>query len=265
MSLAGGFPLVLTSPEMRGPLVKQAQRAMAHNEFGTFYDGALDGIYGELTSQGAHRTKFWIGYDEDNLNGVYGAAVHAFLTGAAELSPQQLKRRKERQAEAIRTPLRSKALGKMKEWIGTIEEPAGSNNIFVSRWYMNMPGGWRRDGPAYCAMTVTKAYVDVGAKHFGKIDQGNHWAYVPTILGDARAGRYELAITRKPRPGDLVLFDWGDDGNPDHIGLFDMWIIEGKKLITVEGNTQDGIWRRDDGKFPSRSMADVAAFVHVGK
>ena len=158
------------------------------------------------------------------------------------------------------------SLEKMKEWVGTAEDPPGSNNIFVTRWYMDRPGGYTSasKGPPYCMMTVSKAYRDVGAHWFTTLRTGDRWAYVPTFLNDARAGRYDLSLTREPRPGDPVLFDW-DGGVPDHVGLFEAWIVKGSTFISVEGNTRDGIFRRDNARFPARSMGDVEAFVHVGR
>ena len=267
MSRVAAFPLVVTSPEMQGPLVLAAQRALTFSDFGNFQPGPLDSVYGPETARAAYRAKFWHGYQEDNLSNVYGAPLHAFLTGTAEPDRGMERRRLERKGRAaITTPLRLKALAKMKEWVGTAEDPPGSNNIFVTRWYMDRPGGYTSSskGPPYCMMTVTKAYVDVGARHFTKLRDGDRWAYVPTFLADARAGRYDLSVIRDPRPGDPVCFDW-DGGVPDHVGLFGEWIVKGSTFISVEGNTRDGIFRRDNGRFPARSMSDVEAFVHVGR
>src|SRR3990167_243638 len=267
MSLVSSFPLVVTSPEMRGPLVLAAQRALTFNDFGNFKPGPLDGVYGPETGRAAYRAKFWLGYEDTSLSNVYGAPLHAFLTGVAEPDRGMEKRRLDRRwKQAITKPLREKALEKMKEWVGTAEDPPGSNNIFVTRWYMDRPGGYTSasKGPPYCMMTVSKAYRDVGARHFTTLRTGDRWAYVPTFLNDARAGRYDLSITRGPDPGDPVVFDW-DGGVSDHVGLFEAWIVKGSTFISVEGNTRDGIFRRDNGRLPARSMSDVEALVHVGR
>lgn len=45
----------------------------------------------------------------------------------------------------------------------------------------------------------------------------------------------------KPRPGDIIFFDWNDeygqDGNSDHVGIVEK--VEGGVVYTVEGNSSD--------------------------
>src|SRR3990167_8740938 len=119
MSLVSSFPLVVTSPEMRGPLVLAAQRALTFNDFGNFKPGPLDSVYGTETGRAAYRAKFWLGYEDTSLSNVYGAALHAFLTGVAEPDRAMEKRRLERRGRAaLVKPLRERALVKMKEWAG---------------------------------------------------------------------------------------------------------------------------------------------------
>lgn len=45
-----------------------------------------------------------------------------------------------------------------------------------------------------------------------------------------------------PNPGDLIFFDWGDegsgqDGSPDHVGIVKK--MAGNTIYTVEGNSGD--------------------------
>lgn len=110
--------------------------------------------------------------------------------------------------------------------IGYVE---GSNNA-------NKYGKWYgMDHQPWCAMFVT--WCDLtGARPTSTFLQGSRYAYVPYLLQDARAHRYGLSITTKPVPGDLVVFDWSTDGQPDHIGIFEAWSNPGQ-FTTVEGNT----------------------------
>lgn len=53
-----------------------------------------------------------------------------------------------------------------------------------------------------------------------------------------------------PKPGDLVLFDFNNNGTPDHIGIVEK--VQGNTLYTIEGNTTgsgessngDGVYRK---------------------
>ncbi len=41
----------------------------------------------------------------------------------------------------------------------------------------------------------------------------------------------------KPAPGDIIFFDWGNDGMPDHVGIVER--CDGKTVYTIEGNSSD--------------------------
>jgi hypothetical protein len=127
--------------------------------------------------------------------------------------------------------VRAAALAEAARWIGTKESPAGSNKVEFSDWY-GMVGPW-------CAMFVTYCY-EHGARRIGKDSpsflRGMRYAYVPYILNDARNGRNGLAVTTSPEPGDLAIFDWDRDANPDHIGIFEKWVAP-RQFSSREGNT----------------------------
>ncbi len=42
-------------------------------------------------------------------------------------------------------------------------------------------------------------------------------------------------VTSDYKPGVVLLFDFGHDGDPDHVGIFDHY--EAGKLVSIEGNT----------------------------
>jgi hypothetical protein len=119
---------------------------------------------------------------------------------------------------------RQKALTAATKEIGYVE---GNNNANkYGEWYGMNHQPW-------CAMFCTWAYETVGDS--GSFERGQRYAYVPYIVGDARAGRYGLTTTDAPIPGDLVCYDWNWDGEHDHVGLFDSWASSG--FYAVEGNT----------------------------
>lgn len=43
----------------------------------------------------------------------------------------------------------------------------------------------------------------------------------------------------EPLPGDLVFFDWNEDGTPEHVGV--VLYAENEKLYTIEGNVDDQV------------------------
>jgi CHAP domain len=129
--------------------------------------------------------------------------------------------------------VRVAALERAITQLGQKESPAHSNRQRFGEWYgMN--------GQPWCAMFTTWAYV-LGAGDVGKtasaMVRGSRYAYVPYLLGDARANRYGLSTTGDPLPGDLVCFDWNLDGVPDHVGIFEAWTTGMSSFSAIEGNT----------------------------
>ena len=121
-------------------------------------------------------------------------------------------------------------LAKAKAELGMKESPANSNLQKYGAWYgMN--------GVPWCAIFCTWCDQLDGqpTKSFVK---GSHYSYVPYIVGDARLGRNGLSITGQPKPGDLVCYDWGRDGEHDHVGMFEAWQAgSGSTFTAIEGNT----------------------------
>ena len=119
---------------------------------------------------------------------------------------------------------RQMALERAAEEIGYAE--TGDNYNKYGEWYGANYQPW-------CAMFCTWAFEQVGDSD--SFVRGSRYAYVPYIVGDARAGRYGLSTTDAPIPGDLVCYDWNWDGTYDHVGIFENW--NGTSFIAVEGNT----------------------------
>jgi cell wall-associated NlpC family hydrolase len=254
-----GFPLLLTSPLMAGPIVREAQRALAGaNVFDEDYEpGVVDAVYGEATARAVKRAKWWMGYPEHNIRDTYGLVAHSWLTGQTELPRDHQKRRAERKAEKARTPLRLKALEEARKWLGTKESPPESNRCPPFTTWYQLTGPW-------CAMFASYCYRQAGSR---AIDPHQaRYAYCPYIVNDARAGRNWLAVTRDPKPGDLVLYDWQGNGVADHVGLFEQWTAHASGFRAIEGNTSPtsdsnggAVMRRD------RHIRNVQHFVHVGR
>lgn len=252
------MPFVVTSPTlMHGPAVRDAQRALTYNPFRDFEPGPIDGQYGPRTAQATVEAKKTLGYEPDAVNPIYGRFLHSFLTGTAELTEPMKKRREKHRAMEGAESLGERAFKMLETKEGLREDPAGSNNILFSRWYMRNPEGWRSGGPPHCAMAVSWAYVEAGSQAF---KQGERWAYCPYIWRDAQAGNYGLRVVTSPKRGDLVLFEWGDSGasEPDHVGLFDS-PGGGSFDHTLESNVQNMVRRE------TRSHSVITCYVRVTK
>lgn len=249
--------LALTSPLMRGDDVRAAQHQLKKRGF---LQGEIDGVYGPDTMRATKRAKFYMGWRLKVVNsdegGVYGQYLHDLLTGAKKPRADMALRRAARLRSRKAPPKRLEALAEARKWLGVSENPPGSNRVYFSQWY-GLIGPW-------CAMFVTFVGTKVGFKQFDK--NKARWAYCPYLLADARAGRNGVAITYAPLPGDIVLYDWDNDGVADHVGWFEKWTGKPGLFWTIEGNTshQD---RSNGGNTEHnvRSKADVIAFVHLAE
>jgi hypothetical protein len=245
--------LALTSPHTHGPDVLALQWLLKQRGY---LKDKQDGEFGPLTAQAVQRAKFWLGYRKPDQRA--GGLLVAYLKHERKPTPAMRARAALRLRRKKATPLRAKALVNLTRHLGEKEFPPDSNHVpWASDWY-GVIGPW-------CAMSVTRAYVDAGSKAFAR---GKRYAYVPYIVGDARAGKNGLTLTTMPEPGDLVCYDWEKNGVADHVGLFEKWIAggEGSEFLAIEGNTAVGndsnggeVMRR------TRKRSQVQAFVHIGR
>lgn len=250
--------LSVTSPLTHNDHVKEAQKKLAgDNVFKANYKpGEIDGQFGEGTGRACKRAKYWLGYPLKEMKPIYGEVINDYLSGKKKLPPTYRTRRNDRLKASQVTPIRDKALHVAVTNLGYKESPPGSNMTKFGAWYGLNHAPW-------CAMFVTFCYVQVNSKAFAK---GSRYAYVPYIVANARAGRYNIAITHDPLPGDLVCYDWEGNGVADHVGLFEKWLNKAQGTFqAVEGNTSVGndsnggeVMRRE------RKRSQVQAFVHVG-
>lgn len=63
-----------------------------------------------------------------------------------------------------------------------------------------------------------------------------------------KIGRWKEADNYVPKPGDIIFYDWQDDGkgdnkgHPDHVGIVEK--VEGKEITIIEGNYKESVKRR---------------------
>lgn len=109
--------------------------------------------------------------------------------------------------------------------IGTGEKPLNSNKTKYGKWF-----GF--DGVAWCGMFVSWCYTQSGFP-LPKIGFSKGFAGCQTAVAYFKKNNQ---ITTNPVAGDIVFFDWNNDGRYDHTGLFVKWIDE-NSFETIEGNT----------------------------
>ena len=108
-------------------------------------------------------------------------------------------------------------------------------------WYGMPYGDW-------CAMFVSFClnYADI---HQAAVPyEANCPAWIEA-LQDEEYALYRLAGEYTPVPGDLIFFDWEEDGTADHVGIVTEIIPateeEPAKIKTIEGNTGDRVAQQE--------------------
>lgn len=112
--------------------------------------------------------------------------------------------------------------------IGVTEKPKNSNQTKYNVW-MGLPN------LPWCAMFVSWCY-SMSGRQLPNIGFAKGFAGCQTGYAYFKKNGW---LTNNPQEGDIVLFDWNDDGRYDHTGLFVRW-IDKVHFETIEGNTSLG-------------------------
>ena len=102
------------------------------------------------------------------------------------------------------------------------------------RWYAQKTGEsyYGQSGVPYCAMYTSFVFDQSNVECAGLPG-----AYCPAMLAEAEAQGRTVPVAQA-QPGDVVYFDWGGDGESDHVGI--VVANHGTYLETIEGNTSAG-------------------------
>lgn len=112
--------------------------------------------------------------------------------------------------------------------LGTKESPAGSNRVKYNTAYY----GREVSGPSYPWCVVFAWWC---------CDQAGVELPIRTASCSALKAAAQSAgmwVTGNYRPGDIVIYDWGKDGKPDHCGIIET--VGGSSVVAIEGNTAVG-------------------------
>lgn len=137
-----------------------------------------------------------------------------------------------------------------------VRETSGNNESDRIREYRTATAGAERTPGPWCAYFVSWLAREAGAPIGAG---GNGTGYVPTLEAWGRQeGRFVEQGSARPSPGDIVIFDWGGDGTPDHTGIVERVDADGR-VHTIEGNASDTILRRTY----SAGSDDIKGYVRV--
>lgn len=106
--------------------------------------------------------------------------------------------------------------------LGTKESPDGSNKVKYSTWY-GLTGPW-------CVMFVMWCCNQAG------VDLPIRTASCSALRAAAQSAG--MWVTGGYQSGDIVIYDWGRDGVPDHCGIIET--AGGSSVVSIEGNTAVG-------------------------
>lgn len=216
-----------------------------------------DGVFGRQTTAAVRlfQTRFPdVDGEPLRVDGRIGAVTWAALFGRASVLPQT----------STSDPLLAAALRVAASEVGVMEEPVGSNRGPRVDLYLRTVGLDPTHGNfAWCAAFLYFCF-EGSAKRLGRPNPLirtagvlDHW----NRAGRARIRRLSAAKAQLQeelvQPGHIFIIDTEDPGGTGHTGLIERAI--GGKLITIEGNTNDGGSREGIGVFrrSGRRIRDV--------
>ena len=141
---------------------------------------------------------------------------------------------------------RSKIVSLAQSWVG-LKEADGSfvKIVDIYNSQKKLPRGYKlKLTDEWCAATMSALAIACNATDIIPIE-----CSCGQLIELAKAkGIWVEADNHIPKPGNFLLFDWGDSGTgdntawPDHIGIVEK--VVGNNITTIEGNYQSAVSRR---------------------
>ena len=124
-------------------------------------------------------------------------------------------------------------------------------------------GAWYRASYSeWCAMYVSFClnYAEIPETVVPREANCEKW-----IRALSQEGLYVSADHYTPRAGDLIFFDWEEDGRVDHVGLVEE--AGGETITTIEGNSRGGVrrneYRADNGVIAGYGLLNAAYEAYI--
>ena len=148
----------------------------------------------------------------------------------------------------------SKVVEQAKAWLG-LKESDGSYKVILDTYnsQAKLPRGYRMTTKdPWCATFVSSVAIKLG-----------YTDIIPTECSCSKMiellkklGSFVEADAYVPKPGDILFYDWQDNGvgdnknGPDHVGVVER--VEGNTITVIEGNYSESVKRRNiavNGKY----------------
>lgn len=124
-----------------------------------------------------------------------------------------------------------------REDLGYTEAGDPLTGTKYGRWYAKGHGSYfAQAGVPWCAMAVSYWANRANVESVGLPNASCSYIMRDAIRAGAWKGRHDL------ERGDVILFDWGGDGDPDHVGI--VLARHSYGYTTIEGNTQKTVMER---------------------
>lgn len=140
----------------------------------------------------------------------------------------------------------SAILAQARAWIGK-KEADGTHKSIIDAYNAHKPlaRGYKvKYTDAWCATFVSAVAIKCGATDI-----------IPTECGCGQMitlfknlGEWNESDSRTPQPGDIIFYDWDDNGVgdntgwPDHVGIVES--VSGGNITVIEGNKNNAVARR---------------------
>lgn len=143
--------------------------------------------------------------------------------------------------------LRQKVVNIMDGWVGC-KESNGSHKKIIDIYNSHTPlaRGYKvKYTDHWCAATVSAAFVQADLTDIGFTE----CSCSKMIELYKAKGRWQESDGYTPKPGDLIMYDWEDNGKgdntgtPNHVGM--VVSVAGKSIRVIEGNKSEAVGYRN--------------------
>lgn len=144
------------------------------------------------------------------------------------------------------TQLRQKVVSIMEGWIGWSEANGKHKKIIdIYNGHEPLARGYKvKYTDAWCATTVSSAFIQAGLTSIAPTECSCY--YMIELYKKEKRWMESDAYT--PKPGDVIMYDWQDNGvgdnvgAPDHVGIVEK--VTGAAITVIEGNRNNSVSRR---------------------